>query len=136
MSGMTWSGSAASIVSIGPDRRCSPRASLLPARVALLGVEQPWIGAFSRAVMDLNFARDREINTSDALAPILAGLGLPPEAILQEAQGEANKTRLRAQTEAAQARGVFGAPMMFVGEEMFWGNDRLDDALEFARMQL
>jgi len=42
------------------------------------------------------------------------------------------KTRLRDQTEQARAKGMFGAPTFFVGTEMFWGNDRLDDALLFA----
>jgi 2-hydroxychromene-2-carboxylate isomerase len=42
------------------------------------------------------------------------------------------KTRLREQTEEAQRRDIFGAPTFFVGTEMFWGNDRLDDALAFA----
>lgn len=109
-----------------------PRASLLPARVALLGADEPWIGAFSRQVMERNFVADADISTAESLAPILTGLGLPAADILAQAQSEPNKIRLREATEAAQARGVFGAPTFFVGTEMFWGNDRLDDALELA----
>lgn len=105
------------------------RASLLPARVALLGAEQAWIGGFCRQVMERNFVADAEINQAEQLAPILTGLGLPAADILEQAQAEPNKTRLREQTDAARARGVFGAPTFFVGSEMFWGNDRLDDAL-------
>jgi 2-hydroxychromene-2-carboxylate isomerase len=63
---------------------------------------------------------------------VLARLGLPAARILQDAQAEQNKLRLREQTETARARGVFGAPTFFVRGEMFWGNDRLDDALAFA----
>ena len=51
------------------------------------------------------------------------------ERIIAEAQSEANKLKLREQTATAEAKGIFGAPTFFVGEEMFWGNDRLDDAL-------
>jgi 2-hydroxychromene-2-carboxylate isomerase len=40
---------------------------------------------------------------------------------------------LREQTKEARARGIFGAPTFFVGDEMFWGDDRLEDALELAR---
>lgn len=54
---------------------------------------------------------------------------LPPQQIIDEAQSEANKLRLRQQTEAAAGKGIFGAPMCFVGDDMFWGNERLDDAL-------
>jgi len=69
------------------------------------------------------------------LAPILSELGLPATDILNEAQAEPTKTRLREQTEEARIRGIFGAPTFFAGTEMFWGNDRLDDALLFASEQ-
>ncbi|MBS0517257.1 MAG: 2-hydroxychromene-2-carboxylate isomerase [Proteobacteria bacterium] len=110
-----------------------PRLSVLPARIALLGADQPWIGAFSRAVMELNFAKDRDINAPDQLAPILAALGLPAADLLGRAQADSNKARLRQQTEEAGRRGIFGAPTFFVDEEMFWGNDRLEDAFQMAR---
>jgi len=109
-----------------------PRLGVLPLRIALLGVEQPWIGAFCRRVMELNFVLDEDINEPDRLARILMELGLPASDILDQAQAEPTKTLLRQQTEAARTRGIFGAPTFFVGAEMFWGNDRLDDALLFA----
>lgn len=110
-----------------------PRASLIPARVALVGTDQPWMGEYCRRIMQLNFASDRDIDSVASVTEVLAQLGLPAREILDAAQGDANKLALRKQTEAAQARGVFGAPTFFVGEEMFWGNDRLDDALAYCR---
>ncbi len=109
-----------------------PRLSVLPARVALLGAEQKWIAAFCRQVMEANFVHDQDINRSDCLAPILTRLGVPADDILREAEEDGTKARLREQTEEARARGIFGAPTFFVSTEMFWGNDRLDDALSFA----
>ncbi len=109
-----------------------PRPSLLPARIALLGAAEPWIGAFCRQVMELNFVLDQDINQPDPLAAILTGLDLPADDILAQAQSEPVKSRLREQTEEAQRMDIFGAPTFFVGTEMFWGNDRLDDALDFA----
>ena len=109
-----------------------PRLGVLPLRIALLGAEQPWVGAFCRRVMELNFARDQDINHPEQMTPILAELGLPGADILEQAQSEPIKTRLREQTDQARARGIFGAPTFFIGTEMFWGNDRLDDALLFA----
>ncbi len=109
-----------------------PRLGVLPMRVALLGAERPWIGAFCRRVMELNFALDQDINLPERLAPILDELDLPAADLLNEAQAEPTKTRLREQTEQARVRGIFGAPTFFVGTEMFWGNDRLDDALALA----
>jgi len=109
-----------------------PRGSLLPARVALVGADKPWMGEYCRRVMQLNFAVDQDIDSAAALSEVLAQLGLPTQDIVAEAQGDANKLRLRNQTDLARTKGVFGAPTFFVGEEMFWGNDRLDDALACA----
>ena len=109
-----------------------PRLGVVPSRVALIGADQPWIGAFCRRVMELNFVLDQDINQADRLAPILKELGLSAGTILDQAQAEPMKQRLRDQTEQARCRGIFGAPTFFVGTEMFWGNDRLDDALLFA----
>jgi 2-hydroxychromene-2-carboxylate isomerase len=109
-----------------------PRLSVLAARVAALGAEQPWMADYCRRVMELNFALDKDINSPTQLRPILAELGLSADEILARAQAEPTKALLRTQTEQARARGIFGAPTFFVGTEMFWGNDRLDDALQLA----
>lgn len=109
-----------------------PRLGVLPARLALLGADEPWIGAFCRRVMELNFVRDDDINRADRLAPILTELGLPVMDLIERAQTEPTKALLREQTAEARGKGIFGAPTFFVGSEMFWGNDRLDDALLFA----
>ncbi|APR96388.1 DSBA oxidoreductase [Pandoraea thiooxydans] len=109
-----------------------PRRSVLPVRVALLGAETPWIEAYSQRMMQRNFVEDRDIDAPEAVSEVLADLGLPAQDLLRAAQAEGNKQRLREQTDEARRRGIFGAPTFFVGSEMFWGNDRLDDALDFA----
>jgi 2-hydroxychromene-2-carboxylate isomerase len=109
-----------------------PRSGVLPSRIVLLGAEQPWVGGLSRRVMELNFAHDEDINHPDQITPILSELGLPGSDILAQAQSDSVKSQLRERTEEARTRGIFGAPTFFVGAEMFWGNDRLDDALLFA----
>jgi len=63
---------------------------------------------------------------------VLERLDLPAQKIIADALTDANKLKLREQTERARAQRIFGAPTFFVGAEMFWGNDRLDDALAFA----
>jgi 2-hydroxychromene-2-carboxylate isomerase len=109
-----------------------PRTALLPLRVAILGAEQDWMGGFCRHIMSLNFADDRDIDVPDVVVEVLAQLGLQGNEILTAAQSETNKLKLREQTETAKVKGIFGAPTFFVGDEMFWGNDRLDDALAYA----
>lgn len=110
-----------------------PRNGLLAARLALLGGEQGWVADFSRKVMLANFAEDREIGEPEVIGAILAELGLPVDELLAAAVTEDNKRALRRQTERAAELGMFGAPSFRVGEELFWGNDRLEDALAWAR---
>ena len=112
-----------------------PRASVLPLRVALIGAHKPWMGDYCRAVMSRNFAADADINSVEAVEAILHGLSLPADEIMAEALSDANKLRLRQQTQMAADKGIFGAPTFFVGQEMFWGNDRLDDALACCAAQ-
>jgi 2-hydroxychromene-2-carboxylate isomerase len=109
-----------------------PRMAVLPMRVALLGSDQPWIGAFCRAVMQQNWVSDLDINDPDQVRQALSGLVADPDEVMQQAQSDNNKLRLRDQTAEAKERGIFGAPTFFAGDEMFWGNDRLEDALACA----
>lgn len=109
-----------------------PRAAVLPSRVALSCAQEPWIGEFCRAVMLQNFVADREIDAAEAVQDALQSLGLPAPGILERAGSDANRLALRSQTQRARALGIFGAPTVLVGDEMFWGNDRLEDALNLA----
>jgi 2-hydroxychromene-2-carboxylate isomerase len=109
-----------------------PRAAVLPLRVALLGQESPWMAAFCKAMMLMNFASDQDINNEAAVGKALADLGLDAGAILHAAVSEENKNALRMQTQRGRDLGIFGGPTFMVRGEMFWGNDRLEDALAFA----
>jgi len=109
-----------------------PRTALLPMRVALIGADQGWVAPFVRRMMTMNFAEDRDIDNLAAVTQALEELGLDAPAILALALTDTNKLRLRRQTEQAQARGLFGAPNFICSDELFWGNDRLEDALAFT----
>ena len=109
-----------------------PRTALLPMRVAMVGADQGWIAPFARRMMTMNFAEDRDIDNLEAVSEVLAELGLDARAILALALTQDNKLRLRRQTEQAQALKLFGAPSFISEGELFWGNDRLEDALAHA----
>jgi 2-hydroxychromene-2-carboxylate isomerase len=109
-----------------------PQNGLKAARIAMVGEAQGWIGAFTRAVYTANFAEQRDIADDATLALILSKLGVNPEATVEAANTQENKDRLKAQTEEAVARGLFGAPSFTVGDELFWGNDRLEQAVAWA----
>jgi len=118
-----------------PMRRPSrfPRNGLLAARVALLGADEPWGPDFVRAIYRTNFVDDREIADPAVLAQVLGSLGLDAGALLDAAQSPENKNRLKRRTDEAMALGIFGAPSFVSRGELFWGNDRLDDALAWHR---
>jgi 2-hydroxychromene-2-carboxylate isomerase len=111
-----------------------PQNSLLPARVALFGLAQGWGEDFSVAVYHAQFVEDGRIDEPRTLAEILSRLDVDADAALEAAQSDDIKSRLRAEVEAAQQLGVFGAPSFTTGDgELFWGNDRLERALLWAQ---
>ncbi len=109
-----------------------PRNGLLAARVACWHQEARWLPTFVRGVFSANFAEDRDIADPAVVGSCLAAAGVDPLPALEAARSDASKDRLRRQTENAVSIGIFGAPSMTVGQELFWGNDRLEAALSWA----
>lgn len=123
-----------------PFRRPSqfPRRTLLAARLALVGAKRGWISNFSRGVYAANFGQDRDIGDPAVLAQIVKEVGGDPVEDFHEADSETIKAELRANVAEAEAKGVFGSPSFVVphprapGGELYWGNDRLEQAVGFA----
>jgi len=112
-----------------------PQNSLLAARVAL-ALDDALRPAFSRAVYRAEFAEGRTIDAPATLAALLAALGVEPEPPLARAIEDANKTLLKVQTARAIALGLPRAPCLTTPDgEVFWGNDRLEQGLDWARAQ-
>ncbi|WP_230529853.1 2-hydroxychromene-2-carboxylate isomerase [Microvirga roseola] len=110
-----------------------PQNALLAARVALVGDDHPWGPTFTKAVYWAEFGEGRTISDPAVIRDVLVQLGLDADQILTMAGEEANKARLKEQTEEARTRGIFGAPTFVTPDgEMFWGNDRLERALEWT----
>lgn len=110
-----------------------PRNGLLAARAALVAEAEGWCGEFSKLVFRANFAEDRDISDEAVIASILGSLGKSAADVLAQARSEETKLKLRAQTERAQELGIFGAPTFIARGEIFWGNDRLDDAIDWLK---
>ncbi|MEM8592608.1 MAG: 2-hydroxychromene-2-carboxylate isomerase [Pseudomonadota bacterium] len=111
-----------------------PQNSLLAARIATQGTGEAWLPEFVRGLYHAQFAQGRSIGDRDLLVSLLNRLGLDSGALLDYAEHEPNvKDRLRKITEIAADRGLFGAPSFFTFDgELFWGDDRLEDALDWA----
>jgi 2-hydroxychromene-2-carboxylate isomerase len=110
-----------------------PRNSVSASRVALFGEHHAWCKEFSKSVYRFNFVEDKDISDEGVISSILDSVGQNPGQIIAEATSKENKGKLRRQTEEALGRGIFGAPTFLVGDELFWGNDRLEDALDWFK---
>jgi 2-hydroxychromene-2-carboxylate isomerase len=110
-----------------------PRSGLLAARVAIAHDDAPWLPSFCRNVYRANFGYDRDITSSSVIGELLAELQLDAAAILERAQAPAAKAALRDQTARASALGIFGAPTWVVDGELFWGGDRLANAIAWRK---
>jgi len=110
-----------------------PRNGLLAARIVAAAQDEAWVPAFVRNVYRASFARDVDIASPDVLMECLQGLTSDPDAWLAASQEDGAKTRLRENTERAIALGIFGSPSFTSGTELFWGNDRLESALEWQQ---
>jgi 2-hydroxychromene-2-carboxylate isomerase len=111
-----------------------PQNGLLPARVALIGLAQGWGERFCIDVFRAQFAERRRIDEPATVLEILSRLGTNADATMAAALTDDNKARLRTQTEEAQRLGLYGAPSFVTASgELFWGNDRLEQALRWAK---
>ena len=109
-----------------------PQNGLMAARITL-SLPQEARPNFVKAVFQANFAHDRDISDPQILHAAARRAGLDPLETLAAMTSEPVKEQLREETAVAAGHGIFGAPS-FVTEdgELFWGNDRIEDALDWA----
>lgn len=113
-----------------------PRNGLLSARVACIAALERWCPEFTRAVFHANFAEDLDISDPETIKHIIDSLGRDGTELIERSQAPENKLLLRKQYEEAVELGIFGAPSFVVGTELFWGNDRLEDTIQWYKERL
>jgi 2-hydroxychromene-2-carboxylate isomerase len=86
----------------------------------------PRFDAYVAAMFEAMWVSAKNLGDSATVAEVLAAAGVDAAGLMALAADPAVKDQLRADTEAAVARGIFGAPTLFVGAKMYWGQDRLD----------
>ena len=111
-----------------------PQNSLLASRVAKALPDNRRRAAFSRAVYSCEFEEGGQISEPDVLADLLETLGEDADVLLDQASNQDNKDALKSATALAKECGLFGAPTFRTSDgEIFWGNDRLEEALDWAK---
>ncbi len=105
----------------------------LANRVALVGMAEGWGHAYCRATYRRWFVEGLEPGQEPNLSDSLREAGQDPARVVAQAQGEAIGATYLAATQTARELGIFGSPSFVVGREVFWGDDRLDDAIAWFR---
>ena len=105
---------------------------LLALRVGLVAAGEDWCPAYSKATFRAWFAEHKVPGVENNVREILTALGQPVDRTLAIAASEEVTERLKAQTKSARDRGIFSAPNFVVGDELFWGDDRLEEAIAYA----
>jgi len=106
---------------------------LLANRVGVVAAAEGWCPAYTKASYRAWFLENRVLGESDSVRHVLAEIGQDPDRVLGRATDETTAARWESETEAARSLGIFGSPTFAVGTEIFWGDDRLEDALEWAQ---
>ncbi len=106
---------------------------VLANQVAILGVEGRWVEDYTRATYRRWFENGETAGEEPNISASLKEIGCEPRKILAAAQTQRAADELETATHEAMKIGVFGSPTFAVGQEVFWGDDRLDDALHWAK---
>ncbi len=109
-----------------------PGNTLTAMRVATFAKQTGRTVSFSLAAFRQAFAAGRDLSDPDNVMIAGAACELHPRALLKAVQTDIVKNALREATDAAGDRGVKGVPALVVGDEVFWGDDRLEEAVEAA----
>ena len=110
-----------------------PQNTMYALRVAIAAQRRGVFHEIHQAFFDAMFVHDLDLSDRDGLRKIISEAGLDAAELMSDIDNQSIKDELKDNTEEAIRRGVFGAPTFFVGDEMFFGNDRLDfirEALE------
>jgi 2-hydroxychromene-2-carboxylate isomerase len=109
-----------------------PQNGLNAARIAFVAQDEPWVGDFVRAVYRANYVLGEDIAEPQIIEQVLSRLGRDAETVIASSKAAAAKEAFRLQNERAVALGIFGAPSFVVDGELFWGDDRLEQAIAWA----
>jgi len=102
-------------------------------RVAIVGEAEGWLPDYMVATYRRWFDGGDPAGSEPNLSESLNEIGQDPQRVLATAASEETERRYLAATEEAKALGIFGVPTFVVGGELFWGDDRLNDAINWLR---
>jgi 2-hydroxychromene-2-carboxylate isomerase len=109
------------------------KQSVMANLVAIVGMRESWGADYVRAAYRRWFQLGQETGSEPNVSESLRDAGQDPARVLALANSEDAKAALTAATNAARELGIFGSPTFTVSRELFWGDDRLGDAISWCR---
>jgi 2-hydroxychromene-2-carboxylate isomerase len=109
------------------------KQSMVANLVATVGMREGWGADFARAAYRRWFQLGQETGSEPNVSESLRDVGQDPARVLALASSEDANVALTAATDAARELGIFGSPTFAVDRELFWGDDRLEDAISWCR---
>jgi 2-hydroxychromene-2-carboxylate isomerase len=100
--------------------------------VAIVGMREGWGTDFVRTAYRRWFELGQETGSEPNVSESLRDIGQDPTRALAIAHSEETKNTLQKETDIAKELGIFGSPTFAVGRELFWGDDRLEDAISWC----
>jgi 2-hydroxychromene-2-carboxylate isomerase len=133
--GYSWRDAERRAQSYGFPFRMTPpypiREYELANRVAVVGADEGWCAEFVRATYPRWFLRHEEPGAEPNLSESLREIGQDPSRVRARADSDEIRAAFRAATDEARRAGVFGVPSFTTRGELFWGDDRLEDAVRW-----
>ncbi len=108
----------------------------LANKVAILGRQEGWCADYVQATYRRWFQEGQAAGSEPNLSASLAEIGVDPVAAIKRANDDAIDAAYEAATDEALEKNIFGAPSFLIGTEVFWGDDRLEDAIAFYKGEL
>jgi 2-hydroxychromene-2-carboxylate isomerase len=105
----------------------------LANRVGVVAAIEGWCPEYTKATYRAWFLEDKPPGEPEHLGSILRARGKDPEAVVSLADSQEIRDKYDAETDVAREMGIFGSPTFAISNEIFWGDDRLEDALEWCR---
>ena len=109
------------------------KQSVVANLVATVGMDEGWGVDYVRAAYRRWFQLGQETGSEPNVSESLRDMGQDPRRVIALASSEGTKAALTAETDTARELGIFGSPTFTIGRELFWGDDRLEDAISWCR---
>ena len=106
----------------------------LANRVATLATLEGWCPQFAKAAYAKWFIDNKDPGKVEDLSDVLQQMNRNPSEVIARANSQEVRDKYAAETELARSMGIFGSPTFAYGSEIFWGDDRLEDAIEWCKM--